>query len=174
MSLRLLCLIFVRLRGWLVLPGGSSASRDAELLVLGHEVALLRRASPRPRLGWAGRAVMAALIWYLPARLRARWLVTPGTVLGGTVAWSPESGPILAARAVYRHANDVHVPGRHLHDKQHVQAPEEDRVHVEEIAGSKPPACARRNARQEVSTFRGAGLCCRTRKIRRTVASLTW
>jgi putative transposase len=80
-SLRLLYLIFIRVCGWLVLLGRSPGSKNAELLVLRHEVAVLRRATARPRLDWADRAVLAALIRLLPAKLRAYRLVTPGTVL---------------------------------------------------------------------------------------------
>jgi putative transposase len=80
-SLRLLYLILVRICGWLVLLGRSSASKNAELLVLRHEVAVLRRTNPRPRLDWADRPVLAALTRLLPAKLRAHRLVAPGTVL---------------------------------------------------------------------------------------------
>ncbi len=81
MSVRLLYLIFVRVCSWLVLRSRSTASKDAELLVLRHEVAVLRRTQPRPRLDRADRAVLTAVIQLLPRWLRAHWLVTPGTVL---------------------------------------------------------------------------------------------
>jgi hypothetical protein len=71
-SVRLLYLIFARISGWLILLGRSTASTDIELLVLRHEVAGLRRARPRPRLNWAGRAVLAALIRLLPRNLPVR------------------------------------------------------------------------------------------------------
>jgi hypothetical protein len=73
--LRLLYLIFLRLVGLLVLLGRSSASKDVELLVLRHQVAVLRRGNPKPRLDWADRAVVAALVRLLPKALRhTGWL----------------------------------------------------------------------------------------------------
>jgi putative transposase len=80
-SLRLLYLIFDRLLGWLLLLGRTPASKDLELLVLRHEVAVLRRTNPKPRLNWADRAVFAALIRRLPGVLRDHRLVTPATVM---------------------------------------------------------------------------------------------
>jgi putative transposase len=79
--LRLVYLISVKFLGWLVLLGRASASKDIELLVLRHEVAVLRRAIPRPCLDWADRAVFAALVRLLPTVLRGHRLVTPGTIL---------------------------------------------------------------------------------------------
>jgi putative transposase len=80
-SLRLLYLIFLRLLNLLLLLGRSSASKDVELLVLRHEVTALRRATPKPRLDWADRAVFAVLVRALPMMLRRYRLVTPGTIL---------------------------------------------------------------------------------------------
>jgi putative transposase len=80
-SLRLLYVIFSRLCGWLLLLSRRSASKDVELLVLRHEVAVLRRTAPKSRLDWADRAILSALIRLLPAGLRSHRLVTAGTVL---------------------------------------------------------------------------------------------
>jgi putative transposase len=73
--------MLARLLSWLVLFARSSAAKDVEILVLGHEVAVLCRTRRPPRVGWADRAVLAALIRLLPAELRRCRLVTPGTVL---------------------------------------------------------------------------------------------
>jgi putative transposase len=80
-STRLLYLIFTRLLSWLVLLARTSASKDAELLVLRHEVAVLRRANPKPTLHWNDRALFAALSRLLTPAVRGHRLVTPGTLL---------------------------------------------------------------------------------------------
>ena len=81
MSFRLLYLICLRMLNLLLLVGRSSASKDVEILVLRHEVAVLRRVNPKPRLDWADRAMFAALVRRLPHMLRSHRLATPGTIL---------------------------------------------------------------------------------------------
>ncbi len=74
--------ILVRRCGWLALLAPSSASKDAELLVLRHEVSVLRRANPKPRLDyWTDRAVFSALCRYLPRHILSSRLLTPATIL---------------------------------------------------------------------------------------------
>src|SRR5689334_13357410 len=82
MALRVIYLAFVRLLGLLVLVSCSQRSKDVELLVLRHEVVVLRRQlGVRPRLSWPDRVVLSALARYLPAAVRRARIVTPGTLL---------------------------------------------------------------------------------------------
>ena len=81
MCVGLLYLIMIQVFGWLVLLSRSQASKDAEIMVLRHEVAVLRRQVTRPKPDWADRAILAALAQLLSAVLRTRRLATPGTLL---------------------------------------------------------------------------------------------
>ncbi len=95
-SMRLLYLVLVRLSDWLALLARSSASKNVELLVLRHEVAVLRRTNPKPRLDWADRALFTALCRHLPGHLLSHRLVTPATIL----RWHRR---LIAKKWTYRH-----------------------------------------------------------------------
>ena len=74
------------------------AAKDMEILVLRHQLVVLRRQTPPPKLEPADRALLAALSRVLP---RSRWscfLVRPQTLLAGTGGWSPAPGPTRTAR----------------------------------------------------------------------------
>jgi hypothetical protein len=78
---RLIYRSLATLLSWLALSARSSASKNAEILVLRHEVAVLRRGNPKPRVDWADWALFAALARIPPTALRAHRIVTPGTLL---------------------------------------------------------------------------------------------
>jgi hypothetical protein len=81
-ALGLVYLMLVRVLSWLALLARSDAAKDAEILTLRHEVAVLRRTNTRPRLTWLDRAVLSALSRLLPAALRRARLVSPRTLAG--------------------------------------------------------------------------------------------
>jgi putative transposase len=80
-TLRLLYLVVRAAVDCLGLLTRSDASKEAEILVLRHQVAVLRRQVARPQLSWADRAMQAALSRLVPRSRWPRLFVTPETVL---------------------------------------------------------------------------------------------
>jgi hypothetical protein len=66
MSLRFVYLAVLRVFGWFALLARSDRAKDAGILILHHQVAVLQRQVKTPRLFWADRAVISALARLLP------------------------------------------------------------------------------------------------------------
>ena len=82
MAVKLIYQMFSTLLGWIVLRTRSDTTKDIEILVLRHQLAVLqRRHTPRPRTTWTDRALIASLTRLLPVRRRIGLLVTPATIL---------------------------------------------------------------------------------------------
>jgi putative transposase len=78
--MRFAYLAVLRVFGWLALLARSDQAKDAEILILRHQVAVLQRQVKTPRLSWADRAVLAALARLLPGS-QLRLIVSPRTLL---------------------------------------------------------------------------------------------
>jgi putative transposase len=82
--MRLIYKMISTLLGWIVLRARSDTSKEIEILVLRHQLAVLQRRPSRPRLSWVDRAVIAALSRLLPVPRRFGLLVTRSRSCAGT------------------------------------------------------------------------------------------
>src|SRR3954465_2079376 len=77
MAVKLIYQMFAKLLRWMVLHARSDTANEIEILVLRHQLAVLQRRTPRPRLGWSDRAGIAPLAPLPPPRPPAGFLDPP-------------------------------------------------------------------------------------------------
>ena len=81
MATKLIYQMFAKLLSWVMIHARSDTTKEIEILVLRHQLAVLQRRTPQPRISWSDRAVIAALARLIPVRRRHGFLVTPATIL---------------------------------------------------------------------------------------------
>jgi putative transposase len=79
---RLAYLMLCRSIQFLVLLVRGDAAKDLEILVLRHQLIVLRRQTPRPKLEPTDRALLAAISRVLPRSCWSCFFVRPETLLG--------------------------------------------------------------------------------------------
>jgi hypothetical protein len=92
-ALRLAYLMLTRVLSWLALLAHTEATKDAEILLLRHEIAVLRRHTPRPRLTWVDRALLSASAGCYHPRCAACGWSHPEPCCDGTPNSWPAAGP---------------------------------------------------------------------------------
>jgi hypothetical protein len=90
---RLAYLTLCRSIQFLVLLVRGDAAKDLEILVLRHQLTVLRRQTPRPKLEPTDRALLAAISRVLPRSCWSCFFVRPRRCWAGTGGWSPAPGP---------------------------------------------------------------------------------
>src|SRR3954447_5712548 len=94
--------MFSQLLGWMVLRARSDTAKEIEILVLRHQLAVLRRRTPRPRMSWTDRALISALTRLPPARRRPprppAFLPPPRRSRGGPRRLAPRRWTTTPAR----------------------------------------------------------------------------
>jgi putative transposase len=80
-ALMLIYRMFTTVLSWMVLWARSDDTKEIEILVLRHQLAVLQRRIARPRMRWTDRAVIVALARLLPPRRRLGLLITPATIM---------------------------------------------------------------------------------------------
>jgi hypothetical protein len=94
-AVRLIYQTFAKLLSWMVLHVRSGTANEIEILVLRHQLAVLQRRTPQPRISWTDRAIIAALARLLPARRRRGFLALRPRSCAGTANSSVAAGPTL-------------------------------------------------------------------------------
>ncbi len=96
MCLRFVFLLAVQIPTWLQLSRRPPTWKDAEILLLRHQLAILQRqTAARPRLTWTDRALFAALLTLIPRSCHGALhaFITPARSCAGTEISSAAAGP---------------------------------------------------------------------------------